>query len=285
MADTIVSFFASLLPGSPRPRDQPAAPSRLRSETRIIGSTSSSSTAAGPTSAGSDANELPGVPTTRTIPAAATREASHTTTTPLTRATVTAAADAAPDRDRADDQRQQIRDQRAEFLNKLGGRPGKGKRGIEASGFSWDEDLQIPTAKPEVWESYLKIHPEARAFRYKALEHAELCEAVFGPSVKAKGELAVGLKGDASAATRSVQEASQASFSQKSATGEERDGSVEEAEDTFASQQVRARLRRRPADDSETQRRNKKPKEYGSSLVKEGLEQVAKAMIRSEELA
>ncbi|RYP15087.1 hypothetical protein DL765_005910 [Monosporascus sp. GIB2] len=128
MADTIVSFFTSLLPGSPRPRDQPAAPSRLRSETRTIGSTSSSTTA-GPTSAGSDANELPGVPTTRTIPAAATRETSHTTTTPLTRATVTAAADAGPDRDRADDQRQQIREQRAEFLNKLGGRPGKGKRG------------------------------------------------------------------------------------------------------------------------------------------------------------
>ncbi|RYP69679.1 hypothetical protein DL771_005958 [Monosporascus sp. 5C6A] len=128
MADTIVSFFTSLLPGSSRPRDQPTAPIRLRSETRTVGSTSSSTTAR-PTSAGPDANELRGVPATPTIPAAASQEASHTTTTPKTRAMVTAAAGAGPDRDHAADQQQQIRDQRAEFLNKLGGRPGKGKRG------------------------------------------------------------------------------------------------------------------------------------------------------------
>ncbi|RYO78993.1 hypothetical protein DL766_010089 [Monosporascus sp. MC13-8B] len=159
----------------------------------------------------------------------------------------------------------------------------------EASGFGWDEALQIPTAEPEVWENYLKAHPEARSFRYKALEYAELCEAIFGPAIKAEGELAIGLRGEASGTTYSVQEVSQASSSQKSAAGEERDSSVEEAEAIFAdnnaSQRVRARLRRRPADDSETQRRNKKLKEYGGWLVKEGLEQVAKALIRSEELA
>ncbi|RYP07859.1 hypothetical protein DL764_002225 [Monosporascus ibericus] len=129
MADTVVSFFTSLLPGSSRPRGQPAAPIRLRSETRTLSSTSSS-TPAEPTSAGSDANELPGFPTTPTIPAAATQEAPHTTMTPMTRATVAAAAGADPDRDHAADQQQQIRDQRAEFLNKLGGRPGKGKHGM-----------------------------------------------------------------------------------------------------------------------------------------------------------
>ncbi|RYP40795.1 hypothetical protein DL767_001441 [Monosporascus sp. MG133] len=128
MADTIVSFFTNLLPGSSRPRDQPAAPIRLRSETRTVGSTSSSTTA-GPISAGSDTNELPRAPAAPTIPAAATQEASHTTTTPMTRATATAATGTGPDRDHAADQQQQIRDQRAEFLNKLGGRPGKGKRG------------------------------------------------------------------------------------------------------------------------------------------------------------
>ncbi|RYP93773.1 hypothetical protein DL770_000145 [Monosporascus sp. CRB-9-2] len=128
MADNIVSFFTSLLPGSSRPRGQPAAPIRLRSETRTMSSTSSSTTA-GPTSTGSDANELPRSPTAPTTPAAATQEASHTTTTPMTRATATAAAGAGPGRDHAADQQQQIRDQRAEFLNKLGGRPGKGKRG------------------------------------------------------------------------------------------------------------------------------------------------------------
>ncbi|RYP54093.1 hypothetical protein DL768_001095 [Monosporascus sp. mg162] len=128
MADTIVSFFTSLLPGSSRPREQPAAPIRLRSETRTMSSTSSSTTA-GPTSAGSDADELPRAATTPTIPATATQEASHTTATPMTRVTATAAAGAGPDRDHVADQQQHIRDQRAEFLNKLGGRPGKGKRG------------------------------------------------------------------------------------------------------------------------------------------------------------
>ncbi|RYP56392.1 hypothetical protein DL769_009927 [Monosporascus sp. CRB-8-3] len=134
-----------------------------------------------------------------------------------------------------------------------------------------------------------QAHPEAKPFQYRALEHAELCEAVFGLSVKAKGELAVGLRKEASAATHSTQEASQEASSQKSAADQERDRSIEEAEALFAdndaSRPARGRPRRRPADDAETPQRRKKAKEHGGTMVKEGLDNVAEALIRSEEIA
>ncbi len=54
---------------------------------------------------------------------------------------------------------------------------------VENSGFGWDEDNQLPTADPSVWDKYLEKHPEAKEFRNKTLPHYQSLHELFSGSV------------------------------------------------------------------------------------------------------
>jgi len=47
------------------------------------------------------------------------------------------------------------------------------------SGFGWDSEKGVPTAPESVWDTYIKVHPEAERFRHRGLVHYaildELC--------------------------------------------------------------------------------------------------------------
>jgi hypothetical protein len=54
---------------------------------------------------------------------------------------------------------------------------------VENSGFGWDEENQLPTADPSVWDKYLEKHPEAKEFRNKTLPHYQSLHEIFSGSV------------------------------------------------------------------------------------------------------
>ncbi|XP_042511176.1 uncharacterized protein LOC122086442 isoform X2 [Macadamia integrifolia] len=47
---------------------------------------------------------------------------------------------------------------------------------LDHGGFCWDETRQMVTAEDQVWDDYLKVHPEARSYRTKTLlNYKDLC--------------------------------------------------------------------------------------------------------------
>ncbi|EXB95722.1 hypothetical protein L484_007472 [Morus notabilis] len=47
---------------------------------------------------------------------------------------------------------------------------------LDQTGFSWDDTRQMVTADNDVWDEYIKVHPDARSFRIKTIPHYnDLC--------------------------------------------------------------------------------------------------------------
>ncbi|XP_050204124.1 L10-interacting MYB domain-containing protein [Mercurialis annua] len=56
------------------------------------------------------------------------------------------------------------------------------KKLLDQNGFSWDENRLMITADNNVWDEYVKMHPDARAFRIKTIPHyKDLC-LIYGDS-------------------------------------------------------------------------------------------------------
>ncbi|EEF39323.1 conserved hypothetical protein [Ricinus communis] len=50
------------------------------------------------------------------------------------------------------------------------------KKLLDQNGFSWDNNRQMVTADNDVWDEYIKMHPDARAYRIKTIPHyKDLC--------------------------------------------------------------------------------------------------------------
>ncbi|KAF8376838.1 hypothetical protein HHK36_031504 [Tetracentron sinense] len=50
------------------------------------------------------------------------------------------------------------------------------KKLLDQSGFSWDETRQMVTADNNVWDDYIKVHPDARSYRIKTVPYySDLC--------------------------------------------------------------------------------------------------------------
>lgn len=63
------------------------------------------------------------------------------------------------------------------------------KKLLEYKGFSWDENRQMVTAENNDWDEYIKIHPDARAFRIKTIPYySDLCLIYGDPTVEEKGD-------------------------------------------------------------------------------------------------
>lgn len=58
---------------------------------------------------------------------------------------------------------------------------------IEHTGFGWDEEKGVPTAEPEILETYFQSNPRARKFRDRPLPHAEKLQTLLDGAV-ATGE-------------------------------------------------------------------------------------------------
>ncbi|GLT76089.1 hypothetical protein SLA2020_477700 [Shorea laevis] len=51
------------------------------------------------------------------------------------------------------------------------------------SGFSWDEKRAMVTAEDNVWDSYIKAHPDARSYRVKTLPRYDKLCVIFGEEI------------------------------------------------------------------------------------------------------
>ncbi|GJZ85921.1 RNA-binding protein Lupus La [Tanacetum coccineum] len=67
--------------------------------------------------------------------------------------------------------------------------------GSNTSGFGWDTEKCVLTAPDDVWDSYLKTHPEATKFRNKAFPLFDKLSTVFGKD-RASGSRAIDLGDD-----------------------------------------------------------------------------------------
>ncbi|PWA69218.1 hypothetical protein CTI12_AA236870 [Artemisia annua] len=67
--------------------------------------------------------------------------------------------------------------------------------GSNTSGFGWDPDKCVLTAPDDVWDSYLKTHPEATKFRDKSFPLYHKLSTVFGKD-RANGSRAIDLGDD-----------------------------------------------------------------------------------------
>ncbi|WCJ30413.1 L10-interacting MYB domain-containing protein [Euphorbia peplus] len=55
---------------------------------------------------------------------------------------------------------------------------------LKQNGFSWDEHQQMIVAENDVWDSYIKAHPQARAYRMKTLPNYNNLVLIFGDSTE-----------------------------------------------------------------------------------------------------
>ncbi|PSR94733.1 L10-interacting MYB domain-containing protein [Actinidia chinensis var. chinensis] len=61
---------------------------------------------------------------------------------------------------------------------------------LDQKGFSWDETRQMVTAENEVWDDYIKVHPEARSYRIKTIPYYnDLCVIYRSAAVGGKASL------------------------------------------------------------------------------------------------
>ncbi|KAJ7973018.1 L10-interacting MYB domain-containing protein [Quillaja saponaria] len=57
------------------------------------------------------------------------------------------------------------------------------------TGFSWDEKRNMVIADNDVWEEYIKVHPDARSYRIKSIPYfSDLCMIYGHPTTEEKGE-------------------------------------------------------------------------------------------------
>ncbi|KAL5709951.1 hypothetical protein ACHQM5_020572 [Ranunculus cassubicifolius] len=56
----------------------------------------------------------------------------------------------------------------------------------DQSGFGWDEDRKMIVVLDDVWEGYVKSHPDAKSYRYKALTNYDDLAIIIG-NANAKG--------------------------------------------------------------------------------------------------
>ncbi|XP_031288021.1 L10-interacting MYB domain-containing protein [Pistacia vera] len=60
---------------------------------------------------------------------------------------------------------------------------------LEQKGFSWDEMRQMVTADNNVWEEYIKVHPDARTYRIKTVPYYnDLCLIYGNKTIEQKGD-------------------------------------------------------------------------------------------------
>ncbi|KAF7813077.1 uncharacterized protein G2W53_034053 [Senna tora] len=52
--------------------------------------------------------------------------------------------------------------------------------GTNTIGFGWDDDRQLVVAERDVWEAYIKFHPDAKQFRYKSFPYLADLTKVWG---------------------------------------------------------------------------------------------------------
>jgi hypothetical protein len=57
------------------------------------------------------------------------------------------------------------------------------KKICDNSGFGWNEDAQLPTTSDDVWEAYIKAHPEAAKFRNTTLFCWKTLDTIFGNNI------------------------------------------------------------------------------------------------------
>ncbi|XP_021613481.1 L10-interacting MYB domain-containing protein isoform X1 [Manihot esculenta] len=63
------------------------------------------------------------------------------------------------------------------------------KKLLDQKGFSWDENRQMVTADNNVWDEYIKIHPDARAYRIKTIPYyKDLCLIYGDANIEEKGD-------------------------------------------------------------------------------------------------
>ncbi|KAK9281087.1 hypothetical protein L1049_003980 [Liquidambar formosana] len=59
---------------------------------------------------------------------------------------------------------------------------------LDQRGFSWDETRQMVTADNNVWDEYIKLHPDARSYRIKTIPYySDLCLIYQNATVEQKG--------------------------------------------------------------------------------------------------
>lgn len=59
---------------------------------------------------------------------------------------------------------------------------------LSQPGFSWDEKRNMVTADNNVWDEYLKVHPDARSYRIKSIPYfKDLC-TIYGQVIGQKGD-------------------------------------------------------------------------------------------------
>ncbi|MCL7030671.1 hypothetical protein MKW94_006273 [Papaver nudicaule] len=51
---------------------------------------------------------------------------------------------------------------------------------LEQNGFTWDETRQMVTADDNIWDAYIKAHPDARSYRIRIVPHYEDLRLIFG---------------------------------------------------------------------------------------------------------
>ncbi|KAF7811575.1 putative myb/SANT-like domain-containing protein [Senna tora] len=60
--------------------------------------------------------------------------------------------------------------------------------GTNTSGFGWDDDRQIVVVERDVWDAYIKSHPDAKQYRYKPFPHLIDLTKVWGKDRATGGE-------------------------------------------------------------------------------------------------
>ncbi|CAL0308494.1 unnamed protein product [Lupinus luteus] len=59
---------------------------------------------------------------------------------------------------------------------------------LSQPGFSWDEKRKMVTADNNVWEDYLKVHPNARSYRIKSIPYFKSLCTIYGDVIGEKGD-------------------------------------------------------------------------------------------------
>lgn len=60
---------------------------------------------------------------------------------------------------------------------------------LDQKGFSWDEKRQMVTADNNVWDDYIKVHPDARSYRIKSIPYySDLCMIYGNVTTEQKGD-------------------------------------------------------------------------------------------------
>ncbi|KAK9077866.1 hypothetical protein SSX86_006204 [Deinandra increscens subsp. villosa] len=59
---------------------------------------------------------------------------------------------------------------------------------LKQDGFSWDRKQQKVVANDDVWDAYIKAHPQSRSYRAKSVPHYKDLESIFGSAISDKSQ-------------------------------------------------------------------------------------------------